>query len=67
MTDRTVSPRPFTFTLFDDEIEIIEGADRYNASRSAKLRKIIREWAAMRQPARTLVDGGVEYRTEGGK
>ena len=62
MTDRTASPQPFTFTLYDTDIDIIEGADRYNASRSAKLRKIIREWAQQRQ--RTLVDEGVAYTTK---
>jgi len=57
------------FTLYSQDLEIIDGADTNNAGRSGTLRRIIREWAAAQaEPARVLVDGpGVEYQVEGGK
>jgi len=49
-------------TLYPQDIKIVDGADTYDAGRSATLRRIIREWNDWRQ--HMLIDTGAEYRTE---
>jgi len=47
-------------TLYPEDKEIVDAADTGDAGRSATIRKIIREWNAMRQ--RMLVDTKEVYR-----
>ena len=51
------------FTLYPEDVEIIDRANIGEAGRSATLRRIIREWAAIHQPERMLVDTPGEYMT----
>lgn len=51
-------------SLYPGDWAIIDAADTGDAGRSATLRRIVREWAAMHQPARTLIDTPAPYRTE---
>jgi len=55
-----------TFYLFDEDLEIIStAATRYRLTDSAALRVILTDWAkADSEPARTLVDTGMEYRAD---
>jgi hypothetical protein len=50
-------------TLYDADIAIVDGADHGSAGRSATIRRIIREWAQLREPERMLVDTPGEYMT----
>jgi len=54
------------FTLYTQDIAIIDAADTNDAGRSATLRRIIREWDEMRQPvkAHVLVDTRSEYHVD---
>ena len=49
------------FTLYTQDIAIIDGADTYDAGRSATLRRIIREWDDWHR--RTLIDTPAQYVT----
>jgi len=49
------------FTLYTQDIAIIDGADTNDAGRSATLRKIIREWDDWRR--RRMVDRPGDYVT----
>ena len=40
--------KQLSITLYEEDVEIIDDADRYGAGRSATLRRIIREWALWR-------------------
>jgi len=52
------------FTLYAQDIAIIDAADTNDAGRSATIRKILREWAAINAaPARVLVDRPGDYVT----
>ena len=35
----------YSISLFQEDLDIIDNADKYGAGRSATLRRIIREWA----------------------
>ena len=49
------------FTLYAEDIAIIDDADTNDAGRSATLRRIIREWDDWRR--RTLIDTKADYIT----
>ena len=57
------SARKLNFTLYDIDIKILDAADHSSAGRSATIRRIIREWAQLREPERMLVDTPGEYMT----
>lgn len=55
-------PDRINVTLYPEDFDIVDAADTANVGRSGTIRRIIREWHAMKKkPANTIVDTPIPY------